>query len=290
MISIKKLAVLSMAAALSMGFTACNSKTGSLKNDSLSSNDSLAMARGYVTGSQIQQQLMMSEMQGQKMDKEAMLRGIKDGMSHAADSAMIAYYYGQLMGYQYAQGNIDDRVSNEIFYEYLISSVNSDSTKIKWTQEEAMALLQAKTTEMRQQKMQEKYGDNKKAGEEYAAKFKKEEGVVVLPSGVAYKVITPGKGTVKPTDTDHVKVNYQGRLIDGTVFDETKDTPIEFGVTQVIQGWTEMLKEMTEGEKVTVVIPENLAYGERGSGDKIKPLSTLVFDIELVKIVAPEKK
>ena len=102
-------------------------------------------------------------------------------------------------------------------------------------------------------------------------------------SGLAYQVLKEGNGAT-PTATDQVQVNYVGKLIDGTVFDESKDKPAEFRVDQVIKGWGEMLQLMKVGEKVKVVIPQELAYGARYTGDKIQPFSTLVFEIELLKV------
>ena len=104
-------------------------------------------------------------------------------------------------------------------------------------------------------------------------------------SGLAYQVLKEGNGAT-PTATDQVQVNYVGKLIDGTVFDESKDKPAEFRVDQVIKGWGEMLQLMKVGEKVKVVIPQELAYGARYTGDKIQPFSTLVFEIELLKVEA----
>ena len=111
--------------------------------------------------------------------------------------------------------------------------------------------------------------------------------MITLPSGLQYKVLTKGEGEV-PTANDKVQVNYEGRLIDGTVFDASAkhgDQPAEFTPSQVIRGWTEALTMMPVGSKWQLYIPYELAYGERGAGDDIKPYSTLIFDVELVGIV-----
>ena len=125
------------------------------------------------------------------------------------------------------------------------------------------------------------YGANRDAGR------KKKEGVITLPSGLQYKVLVKGEGEV-PQANEKVQVNYEGRLIDGTVFDASSkhgDDPAEFIPTQVIRGWTEALTMMPVGSKWELYIPYELAYGERGAGNDIKPYSTLVFDVELVGIV-----
>jgi len=136
-----------------------------------------------------------------------------------------------------------------------------------------------------EKQMEEQYGENKKKGAEFIANYKKEAGVKTTASGLAYQVLKEGNGAT-PKATDMVQVNYVGKLIDGTVFDESKGTPAEFRVDQVIKGWTEILQLMKVGEKVKVVIPQELAYGARFAGEKIPPFSTLVFEIELLKVSA----
>ena len=138
--------------------------------------------------------------------------------------------------------------------------------------------------------MEEKYGANKEKGLKFIEEFKKEAGVQTTATGLAYKVLTPAKeGAKKPQPQDRVKVEYKGTLIDGTEFDASNGEPVEFGVTQVIPGWTEMLLLMAEGENVKVVIPYQLAYGEQGAGGDIEPFSTLVFEVTLLQVIPGEK-
>lgn len=129
------------------------------------------------------------------------------------------------------------------------------------------------------------YGPNREAGEKFLAENKTKEGVVTLPDGLQYKVITMGTGA-KPQKTDKVKVNYEGKLIDGTVFDSSykRNKPATFGCGQVIKGWTEALQLMPVGSKWELYIPQELAYGERASGKDIKPYSALTFTVELLEI------
>ncbi|NJK83657.1 MAG: FKBP-type peptidyl-prolyl cis-trans isomerase, partial [Saprospiraceae bacterium] len=112
------------------------------------------------------------------------------------------------------------------------------------------------------------------------------EGVIVLESGLQYKILKAGEGAV-PTAKDKVTVHYHGTLIDGTVFDSSiqRGEPATFGVTQVIQGWVEALQLMPQGSKWRLFIPANLAYGSRSAGPSIKPNSALIFDVELLDIV-----
>lgn len=126
---------------------------------------------------------------------------------------------------------------------------------------------------------------NKSDGEKYLAENKKKEGVITLESGLQYKVITTGEGE-KPNADSNVEVHYRGTLIDGTEFDSSyaRGESVVLGVGQVIKGWQEILPMMPVGSKWQIVVPSNLAYGERGAGGSIKPNSTLLFDIELIAI------
>lgn len=123
------------------------------------------------------------------------------------------------------------------------------------------------------------------AGKEFLGKNAQREEVTVLPSGLQYEVLKAGDGP-KPASSDKVTVHYHGTLLDGTVFDSSVDRgqPATFGVTQVIQGWVEGLQLMPQGAKWRLFIPYDLAYGERGAGGKIGPYSTLIFEVELLKI------
>lgn len=135
--------------------------------------------------------------------------------------------------------------------------------------------------------MQREVNDRNRAeGEAFLAENKKKSGVVVLPSGLQYEVLTEGKGK-KPAATDRVQCHYHGTLINGEVFDSSveRGEPAVFGVGQVIPGWVEALQLMPEGSKWRLFIPSDLAYGENGAGGKIAPNSTLIFDVELLKVL-----
>lgn len=126
----------------------------------------------------------------------------------------------------------------------------------------------------------------KEEGAAFLAENAKKEGVVTLPSGLQYKVLASGNGA-SPKASDSVECHYEGRLIDGSVFDSSyrRGETATFGVTQVIAGWVEALQLMKEGDKWQLYIPYNLAYGEHGAGAQIPPFATLVFDVELIKVV-----
>lgn len=165
--------------------------------------------------------------------------------------------------------------------------------KTLMTEEEARTLLMQVQAEMRAQReeQQKLAGEaNKKEGEAFLAANKAKEGVVTLPSGLEYKILTPGAGP-KPTAADSVVCNYRGTLVNGKEFDSSArhGGPATFPVGRVIKGWTEALQLMPVGSKWQLFIPANLAYGERGAGDLIGPNATLIFEVELISIQEKEK-
>lgn len=127
--------------------------------------------------------------------------------------------------------------------------------------------------------------DNLQRGQEFLAANAEKDGVESTPSGLQYQVVVAGEGA-SPTATDTVTVHYEGRLIDGTVFDSSygRGQPISFGLNQVIAGWTEGLQLMQEGATYQLFIPSELGYGERGAGGAIGPNEALIFKVELLKV------
>ena len=128
--------------------------------------------------------------------------------------------------------------------------------------------------------------ENIEKGKSFLEENAKRPGVVTLPSGLQYEVITEGNGK-KPSATDRVKCHYEGTLIDGTLFDSAikRGEPAIFGVNQVIKGWVEALQLMTEGAKWKLFIPSELAYGAQQAGEMIPPHSTLIFEVELIEVL-----
>jgi len=173
-----------------------------------------------------------------------------------------------------------DPVNNDALIAGFIKALNEKETKM--TAEEAQTFLQ---TYFQNVTIQEA-AKNKEEGEKFLEENGKREGVETTASGLQYEVITEGTGK-RPTLNDKVSVHYHGTLLDGTVFDSSVDRgqPAEFGLTQVIAGWTEGLQLMPVGSKYTLWIPAELAYGENGMGGAIKPNSTLIFEVELLSIV-----
>ena len=128
--------------------------------------------------------------------------------------------------------------------------------------------------------------ENIEKGKTFLAENAKKEGIVTLPSGLQYEVITEGNGK-KPSATDRVKCHYEGTLIDGTLFDSSikRGQPAVFGVNQVIRGWVEALQLMSEGSKWRLFIPSELGYGAQQAGEMIPPHSTLIFEVELIEVL-----
>lgn len=158
-------------------------------------------------------------------------------------------------------------------------------TDARYSMDTAQAVVQRQVEYYHKVRMEQKYGANRLAGEEFLRLNAKQDSVQVTPSGLQYKVISMGTGD-KPQPTDRVKVDYEGRLIDGTVFDSSykRGKAATFPVNQVIPGWTEVLTMMPVGSKWEVYIPQELAYGDREQ-QKIPPFSCLVFTVELHEIV-----
>lgn len=148
-----------------------------------------------------------------------------------------------------------------------------------------MAQFQQEMQAKQQAQMEEQAAGNLTASEEFLAENSGKEGVVTLESGLQYKVIEEGTGP-SPSATDTVVVHYSGTLVDGTEFDSSyqRGRPAEFPVNGVIPGWTEALQLMKEGGKWEVFIPPDLAYGERGAGQRIGPNAALIFEVELIEV------
>ena len=192
-----------------------------------------------------------------------------------ADSA--AYAIGMQFGQALAQGNLTN-INLELVKQGLEDEINGKSA-LDHNQYEAT--LEAFFTQKQKEDNKEKIEE----GEKFLAENAKRKEVKTTASGLQYEVITEGTGD-KPAATNTVKVHYKGTTIAGKVFDSSYDrgTPAEFPLNRVIAGWTEGLQLMSVGSKYKFYIPYNLAYGERGAGQDIKPFETLIFEVELLEI------
>lgn len=214
--------------------------------------------------------------------------GPKTNVSLKSDVDSVSYAIGVSTGLGYkenlktlpgAEANVDALIAG------FVQAIKGDSTKMNM--EEAREYMQKYFVEASAKEANK----TKEEGEKFLADNKTKSGVITTESGLQYQVITEGTGA-KPTAEDHVKVHYTGTLLDGTKFDSSIDRgePAEFPVSQVIKGWTEGLQLMPVGSKYIFWIPSDLAYGDRGAGQMIKPNSTLKFEVELLEIVNNDKK
>lgn len=192
-------------------------------------------------------------------------------------------------------GNSVKDLPVELKIDYLAAGIRDvvKGNKPQLTEDQQKAVMQAFVKEVeaaQKKKTSAKSEDNLKAGEKFLAENKGKDGVKVTKTGLQYKVVKAGKGDA-PGAKDSVKVNYEGKLIDGTVFDSSykRGEPVTFPVSAVIPGWTEALQLMKPGSEYMLYIPAELAYGERGAGAKIGPNETLIFKVELLKVI-PAKK
>lgn len=199
-----------------------------------------------------------------------------------------SYALGMNVGTGLHRQSVD--IDPNLFLQGMKDAMSGGKTLL--TDEEAMATLQQLQTELRakmEEKKKQESESNQKEGDAFLASNKTKDGVVALPSGLQYKILTPGTGP-KPTLNDTVVCNYKGTLISGKEFDSSykRGEPATFPVSGVIRGWTEALQLMPVGSKWQLFIPSALAYGERGAGQDIGPNATLVFEVELISIQAKD--
>ncbi len=198
----------------------------------------------------------------------------------------LSYALGMSMGHNFKGSGI--KAINADDFAAGVAAVY-DGTKPAMSYDEAKRIVQEFFTNLEKEMQAEaaKAGaENLKIGEAFLSENAKREGVTTTASGLQYEVIRKGAGD-RPAASDRVEVHYTGKLIDGTVFDSSveRGVPATFGVTQVIPGWVEALQLMREGDKWRLYIPSTLAYGENGAGGVIGPNMTLIFDVELLRVI-----
>ena len=222
------------------------------------------------------------------------IKGLNEGANAGDNKKKAAYYAGIQIGQQISQQMIKG-INYEVFGEDSINTVSlknfmagfiagTTGKNALMSVEEATATAQTKMEAVKARVMEEKYGEWKKQCEDYMAEIAKKEGVKELGDGVYYEVLTEGTGAI-PSDTSRVKVNYEGKLLNDTIFDSSyqRSEPAKFRCNQVIPGWTKALTNMPVGSTWMVYIPQEQAYGDRDTG-KITPYSCLIFKIELLGI------
>ena len=272
-------------------FVSCGNSTP--KADLKDEVDTLSYAMGMAQTQGLKEYLS-DRLQIDTAYMDDFIKGLNDGANAGDDKKKAAYYAGIQIGQQISNQMVKG-INHEVFGDDSTKTISlknfmagfvSGTTGKKglMTVEQAGRVAQEKMVSIKAKAMEKQYGPNKVAGEKFLAANKKKPGVVTLPSGVQYKVIKEGNGPM-PKDTSMVKVQYEGKTIDGNVFDSSykRGEPVSLRANQVIKGWTEALVHMPVGSVWEVYIPQNLAYGEREQG-QIKPFSVLIFKIELVSL------
>ena len=278
-------------AIVAAGFTACGNGTpkASLKSDV----DSMSYAIGMAQTQGLKEYLV-DRLGVDTAYMGEFIKGLTEGANAGDNKKKAAYYAGIQIGQQIANQMVKG-INHEVFGEdstKTISMKNFMAGFISGTTgkgglmsiDEAGTVAQAKMQEIKAREMEKTYGPNKEEGEKFLAANAKKDGVKTLPSGVQYKVIKEGAGAI-PADTSLVKVHYEGRLLNDSVFDSSykRGEPITLRCNQTIKGWTDAMVNMPAGSIWEVYIPQELAYGEREQG-MIKPFSVLKFKIELLEV------
>lgn len=247
--------------------------------------DSFSYAMGVAQSASLRQYLLMREGVDSAYLNDAVC-GLMAKYNEEAVKGKVAYAAGLKIGQmnatnvipslnKMATGKADSAyIDRDLFVKGLGQGVLKQPTSI--SEEQALAIIERQTAYIRQR--------DSIANADFLSKNKRVSGVITSKSGLQYKILKEGTGAT-PSDTSQVEVNYEGRLIDGTVFDSSykRGQSATFGCNQVIKGWTEALTMMKEGDVWELYIPYNLAYGERGN-QSIPPYATLIFKVELIKV------
>ena len=287
----KKILFVAAMAISAAAFTGCGNSTpkADLKSDvdTLSYVIGMAQTQGlkeYLVGSLGVDTAYMAEF----------IKGLNEGANAGDNKKQSAYYAGIQIGQQISTRMIKG-INHEIFGDDSTKSISMKNFMAGFisgttgkgglmTVDSAQNVAQTMMQTVKAREMEKTYGPNKEAGEKFLAANAKKEGVKTLPSGVQYKVIKEGTGAI-PADTSLVKVHYEGRLLNDSIFDSSykRGEPINLRCNQTIKGWTDAMVHMPAGSVWEVYIPQELAYGEREQGI-IKPFSMLKFKIELLEV------
>ena len=278
-------AAMAMSAAI---FTGCGNSTpkANLKSDV----DTLSYVFGMARTQGLKEYLSQTGVDTTYMAD--FIKGLNEGANSGDDKKKAAYYAGIQIGQQIANQWVsgmnrelfgDDSTKTISLKNLMAGFVSGIKANGLMTVDSANVIAQSLMQTIKAKELEKTYGSNKEAGEKFLAANAKKDGVKTLPSGVQYKVIKEGNGAI-PADTSLVKVHYEGKTVEGKVFDSSyeRGEPINLRCNQTIKGWTDAMVHMPAGSVWEVYIPQDLAYGEREQGD-IKPFSALIFKIELVE-------
>ena len=287
----KKLTFMAAMAIAAATMTSCDG--GAPKANLKSDVDTLSYAIGMAQTQGLKEYLV------ERLDIDTayigdFIKGLNEGANAGDNKKKAAYYAGIQIGQQISNQMVKG-INHELYGQDSTKTISLKNFMAGFisgttgkqglmTIEQAQQTAQEKMQQIKARELEKTYGDNKLEGEKFLAENKNKEGVKTLPSGVQYKVIKEGSGQI-PADTSMVKVHYEGRTLDGNVFDSSykRNAPIDLRANQVIKGWTDALVHMPAGSTWEVYIPQELAYGEREQRE-IKPFSMLIFKIELLEV------
>jgi FKBP-type peptidyl-prolyl cis-trans isomerase FklB len=285
----KKLMFVAAMAISAAFFTGCGNSTpkANLKSDV----DTLSYVFGMARTQGLKEYLSQTGVDTTYMAD--FIKGLNEGANSGDDKKKAAYYAGIQIGQQIANQWVsgmnhelfgDDSTKTISLKNLMAGFVSGINNNGLMTVDSAQQVAQVMMQSIKAKELEKTYGSNKEAGEKFLAANKTKEGVKTLPSGVQYKVIKEGNGPI-PADTSLVKVHYEGKTVEGKVFDSSyeRGEPVNLRCNQTIKGWTDAMVHMPAGSVWEVYIPQDLAYGEREQGD-IKPFSTLIFKIELIEV------
>ncbi|MBR0180368.1 MAG: FKBP-type peptidyl-prolyl cis-trans isomerase [Prevotella sp.] len=287
----KKIMFVAAMAISAAAFTGCGNSTP--KADLKSDVDTLSYAIGMAQTQGLKEYLVGSL----GVDTAYMadfIKGLNEGANAGDNKKQAAYYAGIQIGQQISTRMIKG-INHEIFGDDSTKTISMKNFMAGFisgttgkgglmTVDSAQNVAQTMMQAVKAREMEKTYGPNKEAGEKFLAANAKKDGITTLPSGVQYKVIKEGTGAI-PADTSLVKVHYEGRLLNDSIFDSSykRGEPINLRCNQTIKGWTDAMVHMPAGSIWEVYIPQELAYGEREQG-MIKPFSMLKFKIELIEV------
>ena len=285
----KKLMFVAAMAISAAFFTGCGNSTpkANLKSDV----DTLSYVFGMARTQGLKEYLSQTGVDTTYMAD--FIKGLNEGANSGDDKKKAAYYAGIQIGQQIANQWVsgmnrelfgDDSTKTISLKNLMAGFVSGIKSNGLMTVDSAQIVAQSMMQSIKAKALESTYGANKEAGEKFLAANKTKEGVKTLESGVQYKVIKEGNGAI-PADTSLVKVHYEGKTVEGKVFDSSyeRGEPINLRCNQTIKGWTDAMVHMPAGSVWEVYIPQDLAYGEREQGD-IKPFSALIFKIELIEV------
>jgi FKBP-type peptidyl-prolyl cis-trans isomerase FklB len=288
----KKFSFAALAAISAVMMFACGNGTpkASLKSDI----DTVSYAIGMAQTQGLKEYLV-GRMGVDTTYMDEFIKGLNEGANAGDDKKRAAYYAGIQIGQQISNQMVKG-INHELFGEDSTKTISLKNFMAGFvagtigkgglmTVDSAAQVAQEMMRAIKAKNLEKEFGPNKEAGENFLAENAKKEGVKLLDGGVQYKVLKEGTGAM-PKDTSMVKVHYEGKTIDGKVFDSTykRGQPADFRANQVIKGWTEALVHMPAGSVWEVYIPQEQAYGERQQGADIKPFSMLIFKIELLEV------